>query len=151
MLPGWAKIVGFFLLAAIGGTVLWWQLQHDESLLRLDGHSYHMTTMRTEAELQKGLSGTKSLPAGEAMLFVFPRDDQWGMWMKDMNYPIDMVWLNSSKQVVYTVKNAQPSSYPKTIYKPTVPARYVIELPSGTIDMTGIKNGDPAGLPSEVR
>jgi len=149
-MPGWVKVVGFFLFVIIGGTVLWWQMQQDESLLRLDGQSYHITVMRTDAQLQKGLSGTKSLPQGEAMLFDFPSDSQWGMWMKDMNYPIDMVWLNDSREVVYTVKNAQPSSYPKTIFKPSVPARYVIELPSGTIEKTGIKNGDPAGLPSEI-
>jgi len=105
--------------------------------------------MRTDAQLQKGLSGTKNLPADQAMVFDFPSDGQWGMWMKDMNYPIDMVWLNAKREVVYTVKNAQPSSYPKTIFKPTVAARYVIELPSGTIEKTGIKNGDPAGLPLE--
>ena len=149
-MPGWVKTVIISLAVIVGGTVLWWQMTADQSSLRLDGHSYRISVMRTPAELVKGLSGTDSLPADQAMVFVFPDDNYQAMWMKDMKYPIDMIWLNSDKQVVYTVKNALPSGYPKTIYKPTTPSRYVIELPSGTIERTGIKNGDPAGLPSGV-
>lgn len=148
-MPRWAKAAFVLLAIIIGGTVLWWQMDQDGSLLRLDGQSYHITVMRTDDELQKGLSGTDSLPAGQAMVFAFARDDTWAMWMKDMKYPIDMVWLNDDKEVVYSVKNAQPSSYPKR-FQPNVAARYVIELPSGTIDKTDIRNGDAAGLPAGV-
>mgnify|MGYP001581369878 FL=1 len=109
-----------------------------------------MTVMRTEAERARGLSGTSSLSADQAMLFVFPNDDKWAIWMKDMKYPIDIVWLDNSGQVVHTVKNAQPSGYPKEQFRPASNSRYVIELASGTIEQTGIKNGDLAGLPSGV-
>jgi uncharacterized membrane protein (UPF0127 family) len=145
----WVKAVFITLAIIMGSTWLWWQMTVDESTLRLNGASYHVSVMRTETELEQGLSGTNSLGKDQAMVFVFPRDDKWGMWMKDMKYPIDMVWLNNDKQVVYTVKNAQPASYPNT-FKPSTISRYVIELPSGTIDQTGIKIGDPAGLPSGV-
>ncbi len=148
-MPRWIKLVAIVLLIVIGGTLLWWQMEEDGSLLRLDGHSYHITVMRTTNQLQKGLSGTDGLAANDAMVFSFPRDDSWPMWMKGMKYPIDMVWLNDGGEVVYTVKDAQPSSYPKTFQSPA-PARYVIELPAGTVAKTGIKNGDPAGLPSGV-
>jgi uncharacterized membrane protein (UPF0127 family) len=147
--PRWVKAVFITLAIIAGATWLWWQMTVDESILRLNGVSYHVSVMRTEAELEQGLSGTDSLGADQAMVFVFPRGDKWGMWMKDMKYPIDMVWLNNNKQVVYTVKNAQPASYPNA-FKPSTISRYVIELPSGTIDQTGIKIGDPAGLPSGV-
>lgn len=149
-IPGWVKAAGFLLLILAGGTVLWWQMQQDASMLRLDGQRYHFTVMRTEAELEKGLSGTDSLPADQAMVFVFPSDGKWPMWMKGMNYPIDIVWLNSDKQVMYSVKNAQPSSYPNTEFVPDRPSRYVIELPSGTVDRTHIEKGDAVGLPAGV-
>ncbi len=135
------------------GDFLWLQMQAQGSELRLRGHSYHMTIQRTDAEREKGLSGSANLPQNEAMLFVFPRDGKWGMWMKDMTYPIDMVWLDSDKNVIYTVKNAEPSSYPK-VFMPDKNARYVIELASGTIERTGITKGDtmsdPAGIPSGI-
>lgn len=146
----WAR--GAIVVVAIvaGLTWLWWQMTSQQQVVQLHGHLYGMTVMRTDEELQRGLSGTQSLPADQAMLFVFPTDDKWAMWMKDMNYPIDMVWLGDDKKVVYMVKNAQPSSYPKTQFKPDTNTRYVIELPSGTIERTGIAIGDPAGLPSGV-
>ena len=146
----WAGTLIALLAVVAGGAFLWWQMSQSQASLQLHGQRYHVSVMRTQAELQKGLSGTDSLPEGQAMVFAFASDSKWGMWMKDMNYPIDIVWLNSDRQVVYVVKNAQPSSYPDTTYKPDVPTRYVIELPSGTIERTGIAVGDAAGLPSGV-
>lgn len=145
----WVGTIVVTLAIVAGGGFLWWQMAQGQSSLQLSGHRYHMTVLRTEAELQKGLSGTKSLPEGEAMLFVFGGDSKWGIWMKDMNYAIDIVWLDSDRTVVYTIKNATPESYPE-IFRPDVDARYVIELPSGTIERTGITKGDAAGMPSGV-
>lgn len=138
------------LAIVAGGAFLWWKMADDQATLKLSGVWYHITVMRTDAEREKGLSGTDSLPEGQAMVFAFPSDKQWGIWMKEMNYPIDIVWLNSDREVVHTVKNAQPSSYPDTIFRPDVDSRYVIELPSGTIERTGITKGQPAGMPSGI-
>ena len=149
-MPRWVKSVLVAAIAVIGVGFLWWQMSQGQNELRLDGQRYTVSIMRSEAELERGLSGTDSLPADHGMLFVFPNDSKWAMWMKDMKYPIDMVWLSSVRQVVYTVKNAPPSSYPNAQFSPPVDSRYVIELPSGTIERTGIKQGDPAGLPSGV-
>jgi len=148
-MPRWVKLVVAVLVIIIGATVIWWQMSEDQATLSLNGELYHVTIMRTDAELQKGLSGTSSLPSGDGMLFVFPDGVVPVMWMKDMKYSIDMVWLNDDHQVVYTVENATPDSYPKKFQAP-VSAHYVLELPSGTIKKTNIKNGEPAGLPSGV-
>lgn len=145
----WVVRILIVVIAISGVGLLWWQMDSQQSSLRLNGQSYHISVLRTQNDLTRGLSGTESLATNEAMVFVFPKDAKWEIWMKDMNYPIDIVWLDSAKNVIYTVKDAQPSSYPKT-FKPETDSRYVIELPSGTIERTGIKNGDPAGLPSGV-
>jgi uncharacterized protein len=146
----WVVRILITLAVVAGVGYLVWQLNDQQQALRLHGHTYHISIMRTREELMRGLSGTNSLPANQAMVFVFPGDDKWAIWMKDMKYPIDIVWLDKNKLVVYLIKNAQPSSYPKTQFKPDRDTRYVIEFPSGTIDMTGIRVGDPAGLPSGV-
>ncbi len=153
-MPRWVKPVVVVLVIAIGATGLWWQMSADQSTLQLAGVRYHISIMRTDAELQKGLSGTDSLPPGEAMLLVFPEGTPSRIWMKDMNYPIDIVWLNDDRTVVHMEENVAPSTYDEanpsesTIFRSDVPARYVIELPSGTIEKTHIKKGDPAGLPA---
>jgi uncharacterized membrane protein (UPF0127 family) len=67
------------------------------------------------------------------MIFVHSTDDKWAVTMKDMNFPVDIVWLDSDKKVVYIVKNAPPESYPYEQFVPKKKARYVIELPAGTV------------------
>lgn len=146
----WVGPVVVSLAVIAGGAFLAWKMSDEQASLQLHGQRYHITVLRTPDELQKGLSDSESLPEGQAMVFAFPRDEKWGIWMKDMNYPIDIVWLDSGRTVVHLVKNAQPSSYPSTTFSPSVNSRYVIELPSGTIERTGIAIGDPAGMPSGV-
>lgn len=97
----------------------------------------------TQAQRDKGLSGVGHLASNEAMLFQFDHSDKWAIWMKDMKIPLDIVWLDGEKKVVYIVKGASPDDYPKS-YVPNDPAQYVVELPAGTVDAKRIKIGSKA-------
>lgn len=126
-----AALVGSFVLANFKPT----------AEVRIGSGVYHLMIADTDEELQQGLSGVESLGANEGLLMKFSSDSTWGIWMKDMKIPLDIVWLNKDKQVVYIVKNAQPSSGTDIIYSPKEPARYVIELPIGSVNNAGIKKG----------
>lgn len=95
----------------------------------------------SEAERTKGLSGTSELETNQALLFIFPNNDYWGIWMKDMNYPIDIVWLTEKGEVSYIKENVDPKTYPEVFYPPVL-ERYVLELPAGTVKTTKIQFGD---------
>jgi uncharacterized membrane protein (UPF0127 family) len=84
-----------------------------------------------------GLSFRPDIGQKQAMLFVFPQSDIYRFWMKDMNFPIDIIWLDANKKVMYTEKNLLPSTYPQT-FGPNIPSQYVVEVASGTIDRVGI-------------
>ena len=84
----------------------------------------------TESLREQGLSGRDSLPEGQGMLFVFEQDGLWGIWMKDMRFPIDIVWADASGTVITIAPGIAPDTYPNSFY-PTAPARYVLELPAG--------------------
>ncbi|HAO64947.1 TPA: hypothetical protein DCQ44_03135 [Candidatus Taylorbacteria bacterium] len=99
----------------------------------------------TEAQQVQGLSGRTSLATSTGMLFVFDRADKWGIWMKDMNFPIDVLWIDSNLKVNYIVENMTPASYPTT-YWPQTPASYVLEIPVGTIKSDGISVGQSVVL-----
>lgn len=134
-----------FVLLLVGVAavyVLWPQLQ-PHATLRLGDGIFTAKIANTDAERAQGLSNTDQLPANQAMIFIFDKDDKWPMWMKDMSYPIDILWLNKDKQVVYIVKNASPDSYPDK-FVPSSDARYVIELPAGTVDSKAIRTNDSA-------
>lgn len=111
---------------------------------------YNAWTAMTEAERVQGLSGIKELPAGGGLLMDFKEDGQWGIWMKDMKIPLDIVWLNKDKKVIYIVKNASPALGTGTKFIPKDQARYVLELPAGTVDKAAIKVGTIASFDEEA-
>ncbi len=99
---------------------------------------------KTPEAREKGLGGTSGLRENEGMLFIFDKDDKWAIWMKDVKYPLDIIWLDKDKKVVHIVKNAPPESYPFDNFTPKEDARYVVELPAGTVAKKAITIGKQA-------
>ena len=108
---------------------------------RLGGYDLSLETLTTSSAREKGLSGRDGLGLHEGMLFVFPKDDRYGFWMKDMKFPIDILWLDAGYTIVDTVQAVQPDSYPQ-VYTPRVSARYVVELPAGFFVEHSLKIGN---------
>lgn len=84
----------------------------------------------TEQEQERGLSGRAGLSEGKGMLFVFGGEGRRGIWMKDMRFPIDIVWANQDGVIVTIEHAVSPDTYPTSFY-PSSPAAYVLELPAG--------------------
>lgn len=80
----------------------------------------------------RGLSGLTELSDGEGMLFVFDKSDKYGFWMKDMFFSIDILWIDEEGKVVHIKENATPESYPE-VFKPDIPARFVLEVKAGFV------------------
>lgn len=89
----------------------------------------------------QGLSDRQSLPLDRGMLFVFDEAGQNCLWMKDMNFAIDMVWLDASKKIVHIESQVSPDTYPES-FCPQTPALYAIELNAGTGVAAGLRVGD---------
>lgn len=88
----------------------------------------------------KGLGGKEYLKEGTGMFFVFPDDDFHGFWMKDMKFPIDIIWIDSSYKIVDVKKNVTPETYPE-VFGPEAKARYVLEVNAGFSDNHAVKRG----------
>ncbi len=84
----------------------------------------------TIPEQINGLSGRVSLPEHTGLLFVFNTIDTHGIWMKDMLFPIDVIWLDEQLRIVDIKRDFKPESYPE-IALPKQPARFVLEVPAG--------------------
>lgn len=100
----------------------------------------------SEADQEKGLGGRASIPHDYAMLFVFPKDDTYGFWMKDMLVPIDMVWVSDSHQVLKVDTSVMPDTYPDVFYPPE-PVRYVLETRAGEASLLGWTVGTTIRFP----
>jgi len=113
---------------------------------RIGSGVFHLQVANNEQARVQGLSGVEKLGKTEGLLMVFDTNDKHGIWMKDMNLPLDIIWLDAGKSIIHVVNNAQPEDPAKTIYNPKKPARYVIELPSGAVRQYGIKVGQTAAF-----
>ncbi len=130
----------------------------DESLMPLDSnnsgkhtiyvHKYtplHVTVADTNVERQLGLSGKRAIAPNEGMLFVFSNDGLWRIWMKEMSFGIDILWLAEDGSVVDIREYVYPDSYP-LVYEPSAPARYILEVRAGYAEIYNIRKGDVIDL-----
>ncbi len=106
-----------------------------------------VTVLDGLAERKRGLSGRPSLDPNEGMLFVFSEDDYHGIWMKEMLFPIDIIWIDKDGVVVSVESAARPDSYPR-VFEPSAPARYVIETNEHFAESFGIRHGSTVKLPA---
>lgn len=67
-------------------------------------------------EREKGLSNTGYLFPNLNMFFVFDSEYKIGMWMKDMNFPINMYWFKKDLTLDSFIKDIKPDSYPNVFY-----------------------------------
>lgn len=73
-----------------------------------------VTVLERQGERERGLSGRESLAPTEGMLFVFPESGYHAFWMKDMQFPIDIIWVAADGTIVDIAPVVRPETYPKT-------------------------------------
>lgn len=97
----------------------------------IDGEEIMFIAAHTPERRTKGLSGQDFLGRNEAMLFIFDEPGKYNFWMKDMNFPIDIVWLNSYGEITFIQENVQPESYPLLFGPDRSDTLYVLEFAAG--------------------
>ena len=95
-----------------------------------------------EFERMTGLSGREKLAENEGMCFVFPTEGQHRFWMKDMKFPLDLIFVDSNFTVVGWHENLQPC-YGVSCgrYTSREPAQYVLEMEAWWSSTNGIDKG----------
>lgn len=134
-----------------------WILDNTDVIFTPRGDQIFIQTSSTEEERETGLSGKDRLKmynqanniVTEGMLFVFDTESIHTFWMKDMNFDLDMIWLDSDYRIVHIEKNVKVSSYnrefpnlSKTFSNINTPAKYVLEINSGFVDKMNLKLGE---------
>ena len=109
--------------------------------ITLDGNTIHVSVADTLESRARGLGGREGLAPDEGMLFIFPKDGDYAFWMKDMRFSIDILWLSVDGEVIYSIENLSPATYPRSFVSQR-PARYVLELPTGYVEAHRVKEGD---------
>jgi uncharacterized membrane protein (UPF0127 family) len=100
---------------------------------------YAVEIAGTPAERAKGLMYRDQLDADKGMLFVFDKEGSYPFWMKNTQIPLDIIWINSSKEVVYVSRNSTPCANECPLISPGKDASYVLELNPGSDVQVGDK------------
>lgn len=95
----------------------------------------------TNIKRTKGLSNKEKLAENQGMLFVFEKPGFYSFWMKEMKFPIDILWIDSEQKVIDLTENLSPETFPQ-IFQPLKPVQYVLEVNAGFIKKYNIKIGD---------
>jgi uncharacterized protein len=96
----------------------------------------------TYEQILLGLSNKSSIKENEGMLFVLNPSSRRGFWMKDMKFPIDVIWLNENKEIVHIKKSLEPCVTNCPVYYPDRESKYVLETVAGFADKQNLKVGD---------
>ena len=128
-------------------SVVWWLHDNTEQrpsmFLCVHEHAILVEIAETPQARARGLSGREALKQNTGMLFIFPEHGTHGMWMKDMHYSLDILWLNENMQVVHIEEHISPETFPHIFSNnATAAARYVLEVNAGTVHELTITIGD---------
>lgn len=93
-------------------------------------------------EREQGLMFRESLAESAGMLFVFEEEQIHAFWMKNMHFPLDIIWLSADKKVVDIYQNALPCQETCSSIIPKAASKFVLEVPCGYVEKNTIKAGD---------
>jgi hypothetical protein len=95
---------------------------------------------RSDAERSRGLMYRQSLEPGRGMLFIFERPSRLHFWMKNTYIPLDMLFIDEHKRVIYVEENAEPLTLDQR-GPSDADSQYVLEVPGGWCHAHGVGPG----------
>ncbi|MEK7542079.1 MAG: DUF192 domain-containing protein [Patescibacteria group bacterium] len=107
----------------------------------ISGVELRLEIVRTSEEQVRGLSGRELLAENSGMLFVYENPVMPGFWMKEMNFAIDIIWIDENKKIVGMNENIAPETFPEIFYPPS-PVQYVLEINANWTKTHNISIGD---------
>jgi len=92
----------------------------------------------------QGLMFRTAMPKSQGMLFSYEGPPKRRtMWMKNMRFSLDIIWLNENLEIIHINRNVPPceqTECPK--YSSVYKASHAIELNAGTTERLSLRIGD---------
>lgn len=133
-----------------GGILKLWQNYHWSSVfIEIKDKKLEVLVAKTYAQQYRGLGKRDNLGIYSGMIFPHATPSKLGIVMRDMRFPIDVVWINNGV-IVDIAPNLplEPGVLEKQlkVYYPRIPANVVLELPAGWTAENGVKIGDEVSV-----
>lgn len=130
------------LLAII--VILIFHYQEEKNQACFKEYCFDIELAVTDQERSQGLIFREDLASNEGMLFVFSEEGEYSFWMKNTLIPLDVIWINKEKEVVFIRESLQPceEEYSCPVVNPGKNAKYVLEVQGGMVEKIGLRVGD---------
>lgn len=118
-------------------------LKDDSIELDIGGYIVNVEIVSDFSNKAKGLSGRDNLCEDCGMLFIYNNKAKYSFWMKNMNFPLDIIYINHD-EIVEIFKNVQAFSNNDEFTEifPNYEADKVLELNAGWCDLHNVEIGD---------
>ena len=136
-----AVIAVFFIIFLLNGFNRDFVEENYNTAIKIGNYEVVVEIVDDEEERSRGLGWRKDLPEDSGMLFIFEIPAQYSFWMKDMRFPIDIIWISENSEIVAISENIIPETYPAS-FSPSEPVKYVLEVNAGWANKNNIKEGD---------
>ncbi len=141
--PSIRIVSGVFLVLSLASSLSAYTENKGSHKVCFNGYCFRVELAITESEREKGLMFRDHLALNNGMLFVYKHENIYPFWMKNTKIPLDMIWINGQRQVVFIEENVSPCGSDECVpVYPDKRAKYVLEINSGSARKIGLKPGD---------
>ena len=135
-----AVIVGIAGILSLPSDVKLESVEFPRGTIKIDGIVLEVQIADTDPRRARGLMFQEQLPLDEGMLLVFDDANKRSIWMLNMQFPLDVIWIDDNNKVVFIEKNVPPCKTAlETVTCPSYKggskdAKYVLEVTAGFVD-----------------
>jgi len=144
------KIVLFIVIAVLVYVFYYNFYRYSGTTVNINGYVFKTDVVTSIVDMQKGLSGRETITDNQAMLFVYEDKNKRVFWMKDMNFNIDLLWIDDDQIVGYEKDMLAPAKDTPLDnlkrYSSNAKVNKVLEIKAGLIDKLNIKIGDKVNI-----
>ena len=132
-------IISIFLFTLSEGTCA----DLDRGVVCFKNYCFDVELPQTVEERTQGLMLREHLDLDKGILFTYKEEGKHPFWMKNTLIPLDIIWINKDKEVIFIGQNIQPcKAEPCPVINPNVGAKYVLELNARTVEEIELTIGD---------
>ncbi len=91
-------------------------------------------------ETQTGLMYRNSMEQQQGMLFIFPNEAMHSFYMKNTQFPLDLIYIKEDLTIASFQENAEP--FNENGLSSKVPVKYVFEVNAGLVQKWQLALGD---------
>lgn len=135
-------ILGFVVLAVLLALVKFFPSEVQYKTVRISNVTIKAEVADTELKRIIGLMAKQNLASNEGMLFVFDREGYPGIWMVNMRFPIDIIWIDKDYKITSIIEGALPCENTCPVYYPQEKSMFILEVNSGFVAKNKINEGD---------